>query len=387
MQTLTNIVLDLHKPNYVRVTAKQYNDKSRIINVQVTDYGNLIALPEDMIARVKWHKPDGKGVFNDCNIQDNVIRVELTAEMLAAAGTAMAELILYQQDSVVSTMAFSVEIYKSVIQDKDIVSSDEFRALSNALISVNEWDGYFKETSGRIEEKYTDRVNALENGKADLVNGLVPSSQLPSFVDDVIEGTISEDMQTFCDSDGNEVVPESSKIYMDLATNKIYRWSGNTTYVVISDSLALGETESTAYPGDKGAELRNDMISVKSDVNDLKEFTNNLNSNVVTKIGNLEMSTSELHYQNRSYFYNNVTHEVTIIILCNGNRSSEDPIAVLQIESLRPHSTQTGLCLVELAEGNRICMGYSRIDTDGKIYQRITSGTIKGTAIFIKYMI
>lgn len=387
MQTLTNIVLDLHKPNYVRVTAKQYNDKSRIINVQVTDYGNLITLPEDMLARVKWHKPDGKGVFNDCDIRDSVIYVELTAEMLAAAGTAMAEIILYQHDSVVSTMSFSVEIYKSVLQDRDIVSSDEFRALSNALISVNAWNGYFEETSGRIEEKYTERVNALENGKADLVNGLVPASQLPSFVDDVLEGTMADDLLVFYDTDGEAVIPESSKIYMDIATNKIYRWSGRTSYVIVSDSLALGETESTAYPGSKGKELGDKINLISDKINLLNESIDNFNSDSVTQVGNLSMATADLHYYIRSYFYNSITHEVTIVILCDGNRDSNSAVAILQIESLRPHSTQTGLCWITLAEGNEMHMGYGRIDTDGKIYQRITSGTINRIAIFIKYVI
>lgn len=386
MQTLTNIVLDLHKPNYTLVTAKQYDDKSRIINVQVTDYGNLVVLPEDVIARVKWHKPDGNGVFNDCCIHENVIAVELTAEMLAAAGTALAEVILYQQDSIVSTMTFSVEIHKSAIPNGQIVSSDEFQTLDKALVMVNEWNGYFEETSGRIEEKYTGRVNALETGKADLVNGLVPASQLPSFVDDVIEGSMSDDLLTFCDSDGNEVVPESSKIYMDLSTNKIYRWSGSTTYVIVSDSLALGETESTAYPGNKGKEIRDDVISIGSDVNLLKESMENMNSNLITVSGNLSVATGSLTYYIRSYFYNSVTHEVTIMILCDGNRSPESAIAILQIEAIRPHSAQRGFCWCNKEDGTS-AVGYCNIDTDGCIYQKITSDVLRRIAILIKYVI
>ena len=44
---------------------------------------------------------------------------------------------------------------------------------------------------------------------------------------------------------------ESGKIYVALDTNLTYRWSGSD-YVEISPSLALGETESTAYRGDRG---------------------------------------------------------------------------------------------------------------------------------------
>lgn len=74
--------------------------------------------------------------------------------------------------------------------------------------------------------------------KADLVNGVIPSSQLPSYVDDVIE-------------DDFAAIGESGKIYVDTATNITYRWSGST-YVEISKSLALGDTQSTAFRGDHG---------------------------------------------------------------------------------------------------------------------------------------
>lgn len=72
-------------------------------------------------------------------------------------------------------------------------------------------------------------------------NGKVPSSQLPSYVDDVIEGTLS----TF------PTTGETGKIYVDTTTNKTYRWGG-TSYVIISDTISLGETSSTAYRGDRG---------------------------------------------------------------------------------------------------------------------------------------
>lgn len=73
-------------------------------------------------------------------------------------------------------------------------------------------------------------------------NGQVPSAQLPSYVDDVLE------------VDNYEALPdtgESGKIYVTKDTNKSYRWSGSA-YVEISKSIVLGETSSTAFAGDKG---------------------------------------------------------------------------------------------------------------------------------------
>jgi hypothetical protein len=81
-----------------------------------------------------------------------------------------------------------------------------------------------------------DGVAELDSG------GLVPSSQLPSYVDDVIEAA------NFAALPGTGA---TGKIYVTLDNNLTFRWSGSA-YVEISASLALGETSSTAYRGDRG---------------------------------------------------------------------------------------------------------------------------------------
>lgn len=73
-------------------------------------------------------------------------------------------------------------------------------------------------------------------------SGKVPSVQLPSYVDDVVE---------FASRDSFPATGEDGKIYIAEDTNLTYRWSG-TQYVEISPSLVLGETSSTAYRGDRG---------------------------------------------------------------------------------------------------------------------------------------
>ena len=82
----------------------------------------------------------------------------------------------------------------------------------------------------------TATQNALDL-KADLVGGTVPSSQLPSYVDDVIEGYYSA--PTFYSNAGltTPIVPETGKIYVDLLANKSYRWSGSI-YIQISNAIS-----------------------------------------------------------------------------------------------------------------------------------------------------
>lgn len=101
------------------------------------------------------------------------------------------------------------------------------------------------------------------SGVAELdATGKVPSAQLPSYVDDTIEGYLSGGKFYKESSHTTQITGEAGKIYVELSTNKTYRWSGST-YVEISQSLALGETSTTAYRGDRG-KAAYDHISNKS---------------------------------------------------------------------------------------------------------------------------
>lgn len=89
------------------------------------------------------------------------------------------------------------------------------------------------------------QIPASEKGEADGVatldgSGLVPSDQLPSYVDDVLEGFFNEtDNLLYTDDQftpGNEISGELGKIYVDTSTGNIYRYTG-TIYVEISNPL------------------------------------------------------------------------------------------------------------------------------------------------------
>jgi hypothetical protein len=91
--------------------------------------------------------------------------------------------------------------------------------------------------------------NALDL-KADLVDGKVPASQLPVLVDEMLEGTYISPT-VFNNELGVPYVPNSNNYYIDTTANKSYRWTGSI-YTGINEGIALGETSSTAYRGDRG---------------------------------------------------------------------------------------------------------------------------------------
>lgn len=133
----------------------------------------------------------------------------------------------------------------------------------------NKFDGVTDELEDALQKEIEDRkagdttiTNSLNafistkgqpGGLAELDStGKVPAAQLPSYVDDVLEfSTKAQFPQT----------GETGKIYVAKDTNLTYRWTG-TQYLEISQSLALGETPSTAYPGDKGKANRDALNSV-----------------------------------------------------------------------------------------------------------------------------
>lgn len=134
---------------------------------------------------------------------------------------------------------------------------------------------------GSAADTYTKaQTDALLDGKADLVNGKIPSSELPSYVDDVVEYASTAEFPA---------TGESGKIYIATDTNKTYRWGGSA-YVEISESLALGETASTAYPGNKG-KANADAIAAIKDGTNIDSF-----ADVETALANIPQVTVDQTY-------------------------------------------------------------------------------------------
>ena len=147
-----------------------------------------------------------------------------------------------------------------------------------------------KSTVGLANVTNDAQVKRSEMGKADGVatldsTGKVPAAQLPSYVDDVIEGYYSGGkFYTSKDSSGNYsgvITGETGKIYVNLNDSKTYRWSGSA-YAVISETLALGETSSTAYAGNKGAANASEIAKIKNGTTVVPKATSAVNVNGYT---------------------------------------------------------------------------------------------------------
>lgn len=110
--------------------------------------------------------------------------------------------------------------------------------------------------SGGIYNALATKLDANQKGAANGVaslngSGQVPAEQLPSYIDNVVEGYYYNGAFYEDSAHTQLITGETGKIYVDLATEQTYRWSGSM-YVKISSTLELGETSTTAYRGDRG---------------------------------------------------------------------------------------------------------------------------------------
>lgn len=111
--------------------------------------------------------------------------------------------------------------------------------------------------NGKAASSHKHGAGDITSVNASAISGVIAAANLPSFVDDVLEGYYGSDGVFYKNHDASSgkysdaYTGETGKIYVDFNTNKTYRWSGSA-YVVISETIALGETASTAYRGDRG---------------------------------------------------------------------------------------------------------------------------------------
>lgn len=179
------------------------------------------------------------------------------------------------------------QVQMQKIQEEEAARAAADTALENKLqTNIN-----------NLEKKHDDFVatKGKANGLASLDgNGLVPSSQLPSYVDDVIEAYATYDIsetgklsniKLYSDPDhANPITGESGKIYLNITQDEPsyqFRWSGTQFVDSNTSSLILGEVTGTAYDGGKGKALAdwrkslNDNLKFYSHIKDKGAWTRN----------------------------------------------------------------------------------------------------------------
>ncbi|MGN0905685.1 MAG: hypothetical protein ACI4NM_00930 [Bullifex sp.] len=144
------------------------------------------------------------------------------------------------------------------VQNKAVKTALDGKAASSHTHAIADITNLQTTLDGKAASSHTHAISDITNlqttlnakvetslvGKASGIatldsNGLVPSSQLPSYVDDVLEGYLYNGKFYKETAHTNEITAEGGKIYVDLTTNYSYRWSGSTYVKIESVDIEL----------------------------------------------------------------------------------------------------------------------------------------------------
>ena len=244
--------------NDLTVATKELNNK--ISELSTKTEADLSTLRSDLESSISVTKTDLESKINDLSTKTDA-KFQATDSKIEATKTEL-------QTNIDNLSHRHDDDMKDIRQEIEDAISGSDEALNEHIADKNNPHQVTKEQVGLSEVTNDAQVKRSEmaqpSGVATLdESGKVPSSQLPSFVDDVIE------------VDSFDLLPEigeSGKIYVTKDTNLTYRWSGSQ-YIEISESLALGETSSTAYPGDKGKATTDKVNAHTADFNNPHQVT------------------------------------------------------------------------------------------------------------------
>lgn len=152
-------------PPFGYIIAKQGEISSRQVEVTLLQNDAVYTIPSGVKARVKYYKPDGNKVINDCTISNNKVIVTYTQQMLAAAGTGFAEIQLYNGSSVLVSATYYTKIAESVYTD-DIESTDESTSLTKLIIETEQARDSVQAARTATEKATANANTATSNANA-----------------------------------------------------------------------------------------------------------------------------------------------------------------------------------------------------------------------------
>lgn len=131
------IELDGKSP-FEYVVMKQGDKGSRILAVSLLQNKQPYEIPTGCTARIKYYKPDGNPVLNDCTLSGNEILVTYTEQMLAAAGVGKGEIVLLKGGKELKSATYYTKIVETVYKTEGLTSDKEFLSVATVLNNMDQ---------------------------------------------------------------------------------------------------------------------------------------------------------------------------------------------------------------------------------------------------------
>ena len=401
-----NITLDLNRSAVQTIYAKQYDNNTRVINIEVVNKGNPVDI-ETLGYEVYFKGKTSKGIelLKHCELDENgLVVLELTSSMLLDQGHLNGEIVLVNPSTgtevitqhtmiidgqevtvplatledadVVSTMPFILHVKGATFEDGEI-SEDDYTGLNDLMATVQHMqhdvdsqeiqrqanenvrisnentrianeerrEGTISQMQSDISDLQDNYVDKSQLGVATVgtktgiatlgTNGIIPKSQLPSWTDDVLMGTMRNKTFQLGYYEGTEFwpknatsacTPEEGKLYVDTSENiqdyTIYMYdSVLQKYLSIGSYMKIGITAYTAFSGLRGKVLEDTIVNKVDKVDGKGLSTEDFTTAFKTKLINLtpggEPNTIESISVNGTTISPDVNKNVAITVMTN----------------------------------------------------------------------
>lgn len=141
------------------------NDSGRNVNVNIVDF----KIPAEAAARIWVIKPDGKVVWNNCDIiTDQIVKVKLTNQMLAVVGLSKAKIEIYTEDEVLSTFNFYLQVEEDISDPNGTESKNESTALEEIANKIKDYEITVEKGLTSIENKIAEVVDTADGKMRDI---------------------------------------------------------------------------------------------------------------------------------------------------------------------------------------------------------------------------
>lgn len=159
------IELDGKSP-FEYVVMKQGDKGSRILAVSLLQNKQPYEIPTGCTARIKYYKPDGNPVLNDCTLSGNEILVTYTEQMLAAAGVGKGEIVLLKGGKELKSATYYTKIVETVYKTDGFVSDKEFLSMGTIFNDMDQ-----AAQAAAANAKIAETAAAAANRAANSANG------------------------------------------------------------------------------------------------------------------------------------------------------------------------------------------------------------------------